>query len=360
MEPVLVYRIGSLGDTLVSVPALRATRAAFPGARITLLCDRQVGQSYVLASDLLKDSGLVDDVILYPIDHSWRGRLLRPVAMAGLFINLRRRRFGALVYLAPSNRPPESIARDRRFFGAAGIPRLIGFRGFPVWPEARPAEGFGAVAHEIDNLLARLGAEGLEVPARGDADPRLPASERARASFDAWRAGLADDGGRRWISIGPGAKQPANLWPIERYEEVVRALVSRYDVWPVVFGGPHDLEDARRIVAACGRGHIGAGALAPPAAIHAMARCALHVGNDTGTMHMAAAAGIRCVGIYSSRNLPGLWWPYGRGHRVLRTPIECENCELQACVDRGMACILAITPARAIAACGEILGDALS
>jgi ADP-heptose:LPS heptosyltransferase len=87
----------------------------------------------------------------------------------------------------------------------------------------------------------------------------------------------------------------------------------------------------------------------------ALSECALHVGNDTGTIHMAAAAGVPCVGVYSSRNLPGLWFPYGAGHRVLRTPIACENCELFECLEHKMQCILAITPAQVIAACADIL-----
>lgn len=358
MDSVLVYRIGSLGDTLVAVPALRAVRAHFPGARVTLLCDRQVGRSYVLASDLLHGSGLVDEFVYYPVDPSLVGRVLRPARMSRLLLDLRRRRFGAVVYLAGSNRPAASIERDRRFFRSAGIPRLIGFDGFPAFPESRPIEGFAEVPQETDLLLARLAHDGVAVPPAGQADPRLPIGPEAREEFERWKEHLAPDGGRTWISMSPGTKQAVNRWPLARYEETLRALVARRDVWPVVFGGPEDVDDARRLVSACGRGHVAAGALSLAAAIRAMGACAFHLGNDTGTMHMAASAGIRCVGVYASRNLPGLWFPYGSGHRVLRTPIDCENCQLFECIDRKMACILAITPSRVIEACEEILETA--
>jgi heptosyltransferase-3 len=354
-KSVLVFRIGSLGDTLVAVPALRAIRAHFPSARITLLCDRQVGRSYVLAPDLLRDTGLVDDFVDYPFDPSTSGRLLRPLRMGRLLLAIRRRRFDALAYLAPSNRPAGSVARDRRFFRATGIARMLGFGGFPVFPMIRPGGGFPEVPREADQLLARLASDGIAVPDPGGADPRLPVGERGRGELARWLASQPPDGGRRWISASPGCKQPVNRWPLDRYEDVLRALISRHDVWPVVFGGPEDAEDARRIVRACGRGYVAAGALTLGASILAMGRCALHVGNDTGTIHMAAAAGTRCVGIYSSRNLPGLWFPYGRDHRILRTPIECENCELFACVERRMACLLAIPAARVIEACDDVL-----
>lgn len=358
---VLVFRIGSLGDTLVAVPALRATRAHFHPARMTLLCDRQVGRSYVLASDLLDATGLVDDFLHYPFDPSAYGRLLQPARMARLLLAIRRRRFDALVYLAPSNRPARSIARDRAFFRAAGIERQIGFEGFPNFPAARPAGGYPEVAREADQLLARLAADGVAVPEPGHADPLVPVGPGARAEFEKWLGAQSPDGGRRWISTSPGCKQPVNRWPIERYEEVLRSLTSRHDLWPVVFGGPEDADDAHRLVRACGRGHVAAGRLSLGASIVAMGRCTLHVGNDTGTMHMAAAAGTTCVGIYSSRNVPGLWFPYGPRHRVLRTPIDCENCELFRCVERRMACLLAVPAARVIEACDEVLaasGDA--
>lgn len=350
---VLVFRAGSIGDTLVAVPALRAVRAHFHSAHITLLCDRQIGRSYVLASDLLADSGLVDSFIEYPFDRS-SGRATQLFRMARLLLELRRRRFDALVYLAPSNRAA-TAGRDRQFFAAAGIRDLYGFDGFLTVPANRPATGFAEVPREADLLLARLAKSQIGVPAPGSADPRLPTGQKSENEFALWRRSLDPDGGRRLIGVGPGCNQPVNRWPLERYTEVVKTLIDRHDVWPVIFGGAEDAEDARQIVAAAGRGHIAAGALTIGATICAMRSCVLHVGNDTGTMHMAAAAGIRCVGIYSSRNLPGLWFPYGREHLILRTPITCENCELVECVDRGMACLLAITTEQVIDACSRML-----
>ena len=71
---ILVFRIGSLGDTLVSVPSFWAIRQNFPGAKVTLLCDQQVGRRYVLAADVLRGSGTVDDFMLYPVGEDPRFR----------------------------------------------------------------------------------------------------------------------------------------------------------------------------------------------------------------------------------------------------------------------------------------------
>jgi ADP-heptose:LPS heptosyltransferase len=60
-------------------------------------------------------------------------------------------------------------------------------------------------------------------------------------------------------------------------------------------------------------------------------------------MHLAAAVGTRCVAIFSSQNLPGEWFPYGTGHKVIYRDIECKGCRLVVCEARQKACIRSIT-----------------
>ena len=100
---------------------------------------------------------------------------------------------------------------------------------------------------------------------------------------------------------------------------------------------------------------MAAGALGIRQSLAALRRCRLYVGNDTGTMHLAVAAGTRCVAIFSARDRPGLWEPYGSGHRVLRRKIECEGCELMECTEKGNACTLAIGVDEVVSACRSIL-----
>jgi ADP-heptose:LPS heptosyltransferase len=153
---------------------------------------------------------------------------------------------------------------------------------------------------------------------------------------------------------------PSKLWPEERFREVLDQLIARFDVWPVVFGGPEDRDAGNRLVAAWGRGFVAAGALGLRPSASALARCVLHVGNDTGTTHMAAAVGVPCVAVYSSRSKPGVWYPYGQGHRIHRTPIDCEGCELITCVDREMECILRIDAQAVTRSCIEVLDRRLT
>ena len=87
----------------------------------------------------------------------------------------------------------------------------------------------------------------------------------------------------------------------------------------------------------------------------ALKDCALYVGNDTGTMHLAAAAGTACVALFSARDWPGAWYPYGVPQRVFRTALECEGCYLVACAERGNECLTRIGVGEVIDGCTDLL-----
>jgi len=335
---ILVFRIGQLGDTLVAVPALHALRAHFPCAHVTLLCDRHPGRGYRIADEVLAGSGLVDGFESYPVGARGPGK----IRMALLLARLRRRRFDLLAYLAPSTRPPERVRRDLAYFRWAGIERTVGGEGFDLRPPTQPGAGLPELPREADLLLARLARSGVAVPAPGKGNCRIALGDAEREEVEDWLPEYPQDLGRPWIGVGPGSKMPSKVWPVERYAEVVERLIRRFDVWPVVFGGPEDRATGARLLLRWKRGYNAAGHLGVRAAAAALARCRLYVGNDTGTMHLAVAAGTRCVALFSSRDHPGLWEPYGEGHVVLRTRIDCEGCMLERCEARALACLLAI------------------
>jgi ADP-heptose:LPS heptosyltransferase len=90
----------------------------------------------------------------------------------------------------------------------------------------------------------------------------------------------------------------------------------------------------------------------------ALKRCLLYIGNDTGTMHLAASLKVRCVAIFSARDLPGRWQPLGKHHIVLRKQVPCEGCMLVTCVEHGLACLAQIGIDEVEAAATRVLDDA--
>ena len=339
---ILIFRIGQLGDTIVALPAMWAIRKHFPEASLTLLCDRHPRKNHVLAAELLEGVGIFDRVESYAVDDSPAGQALRPWRMLGLLWKLRRQHFDLLVYLAPSIRTATHVARDRKFFSAAGIKQFIGMKGFPDLPRKAPGQPLGATPAEADLLLARLAADGVTVPAAGKGSLDLCLGAAEAAEVEAWLAKLSNDRDSPWIGVGPGSKMPAKRWPEERFRFVVAKLIERFNLWPVIFGGPEDAELGDRLLCAWGRGYNAAGVLSLRGAAAALARCGMFLGNDTGTMHLAAAAGVQCVAVFSARHAPGAWNPYGKSHRVFQSQIECEGCLLVECVEKKNECLARI------------------
>jgi ADP-heptose:LPS heptosyltransferase len=350
---ILIYRIGQLGDILASLPALWAVRHAYPDAHLTYLASAHPGSGFVEAQAVLPAEGLIDSWLTYSVEDIGGAR--------GLFRFwrlLRSQKFDLLVYLSPRLRPRRSIWRDVLFFRSAGIRRMVGHKGFPPLPRRKPGKPLPAAEHEVDHLLGRLAHSQIPVPPPGQREIHLDLTAKEKQIADDWLhahvPGYPD--GVALVGIGPGSKWPSKIWPEERFAALGRALWEQLALFPIVFGGPGDSPLASRLLKQWGHGASAAGELAVRPAAAALARCRLFVGNDTGTMHLAAAVRTPCVGIFAALDWPGRWYPNGPGHIVLRRAVSCEGCLLSVCSTEGMRCLKEIYVEDVFEACRKILG----
>jgi heptosyltransferase III len=343
---ILVFRIGELGDTLIALPALRAIRESFPAAHISFLSNIDAEAEHVNPHQILPQ-GLIDDWVSYPMRNG-RSSFKDQVA---LLRSLRRRHYDVLVYLAPRLRSRQRARRDVLFFRLAGIPRMIGAQGFASLPRGTNGS-LPNVAHEADHLLYRLSLDGIMVPGRVAAQFDLALTENETAAAEVWlKRHVSGLGDRVLVGIGPGSKWPSKVWPEERFAELGSRLVESERAFPVVFGGAEEWALGERLISGWGQGANAAGELSVREAAGALERCDIYVGNDTGTMHLAAAVGTPCVAIMSAQDWPGRWQPYGSGHFVLRRSVPCEGCLLQTCEVQAMRCLKEIGVEEVFNAC---------
>src|SRR5215472_15050983 len=149
---VLVYRLGSLGDTLIALPSFHLIARAFPRAERRLLTNLPVAAKAPPAAAVLEHTGLVHGYMRYTTGTRSVRELLR------LAVAIRRWKPDVLVYLAGA-RGIESARRDAKFFRLAGVPRQV---GVPL------------------TAAAQLTLSGGEAPASPDADLEPEASRLAR------------------------------------------------------------------------------------------------------------------------------------------------------------------------------------
>ena len=105
------------------------------------------------------------------------------------------------------------------------------------------------------------------------------------------------------------------------------------------------------------RSHNFAGVFSVYESAALLERCCGYLGNDTGTMHLAAMVGTPCVGLFSARDYPGQWEPYGQGHTVLRHETDCAGCMLEVCHERDNECLQRISVDEVFGAVRQLLAD---
>jgi len=152
----------------------------------------------------------------------------------------------------------------------------------------------------------------------------------------------------------------AKMWPLDRFAAVGADLLARYpDVRLLVLGGGAQEQQAGEMLTRkwgpCSANLVGLG-IWDTAAI--LERCCLYIGNDTGTMHLAASVGTPCVAIFSARDNPGRWEPVGAGHVVLRRDVPCAGCVLTDCVEHHSICLTSIAVEEVVAAAAARLPTA--
>src|ERR1035438_780293 len=118
-QRVLIFQIGSLGDTAIAMPCYREIARRHPNAERLLLTDFPVGKKMVQAEALLAPCGLIHGSIEYSMP------LRGAKNIASLFRKLRSLQINELYYLMPEKRLLNMV-RHYAFFKACGIGQIHG------------------------------------------------------------------------------------------------------------------------------------------------------------------------------------------------------------------------------------------
>jgi len=231
----LIFRFGQIGDTVAALPSLWMLRKQFPNAKIVLLNEIPIRQTHLPPEMVLPSNGLVNGFEQYPAGASFRNFFTAWLLLS----RLRKEGFSTLVYLVPSARTKRARLRDRIFFRMAGFKNVLATQGFygdlrPKTPDGSPIP----VPKEADALLARLGNDGLPVPA-----PEHVAwicksrMQNAPQQNNGGNRRQVPDLGRTAGGHLCGWKNSSQLWPVERYAEVVRMLMRNTDFSPLSLVG---------------------------------------------------------------------------------------------------------------------------
>lgn len=281
-----VLRPDGIGDIVLTSGMLRELRRQLPATQITFICQAQW-------ASWMRTCPWVDDVVDVVMTS---GGFREPTRLRELSRFLKRAWPLEL----------EVLIQPGTLHWYAASRALAWFSGAPVricWEDPDSGIDTGSALHthslpfpnhwhETEKCFRMLEAMGLEAEGRR-LDTWWTAADGMRG------AGLARDARRehcRLVAIGLGASEPPKRWPPERYLDVIRDISAQRDVAFLVFGG-RDVAGSCRWLSAQAPGVVtyAGDKLSLGVIWAAIAQCDLYLGNDSGPMHMAAAARIPVV-----------------------------------------------------------------
>ena len=344
---IAVFKMRNIGDVLMITPALRALREAFPGAKITVVVNP--GTEAMLAHN--PD---VDDLLIYPRDAAKEGHPFARLGAELRFLReLRRHQPDLSVSLTEGDR----AAWSSRLSGARYRAGMGRYRRGVYDPRSRfynlPTPPLSNDVHEVEKQFLLLQEAGLVAREKKPGPLCLVVPDDLRR----W-AREQLDAKRPVVHVHPVSRWLWKCWTNEAMAEVIDWLQAERDAQVVVTTGPADRERerAREIVALCRRApvfHDGNLSLGQIAALSAEAD--LFFGVDTAPMHIAAAVGTPVIALFGPTRIVS-WAPWCEQKQVLSQPCACNITRKVACDwDKVRACLAAITPDEAKAACDRML-----
>ena len=326
MKPhVLVVRLDSAGDVLLSGPAVRAVAAG--AAKVSYLC----GPRGRAAAELLPG---VDDLVVYRapwIDPD--PEPVSPPAVAALVDDLAGRGVDQAVILTSWHQSALPTALVLRL---AGVPTIAAvsedYPGSLLDVRHRVDDD----VHEVLRALSTVATLGYRLPAGDDGRLRLrplPDDGDALVGLD-----------RPYVVVHPGASVPARAWSAASNAALVDALVEA-GRRVVVTGAPDERDLAAGVAGPPGRPGVrnlaGRTGLAGLAAVLAGAG-AVVVGN-TGPAHLAAAVGTPVVSLFAPTVPSSRWAPWGVPTVLLGDQgIACAGCRARLCPVEGRPCLSSV------------------
>jgi heptosyltransferase-2 len=341
----LVRATNWVGDVVMSLPAVRALRAADPKGRLAVLAREWVAELYRHLPEI--DEVLVDSSKGDGADGTARERLVAEVKERG---------FDRAVILPTSFRTAWTLALAR-------VPERIGYRGELRGALLTKAVGLSLAPgeHQVWKHLRLAAAAGAPHPAAPDVSwpvrDDVRESGRVRLGAAGWKAGPFV--AAHVASFAHAAKR----WDLARFAAVFDELASRRGLPVVLLGSAAEkpVNAAAAALATKARAFDLSGATTLPEALGVLAQARLFVGNDSGLAHLAGAAGTPSVVVFGSTDPEATrpWdGPRGDGKPVrlalVRRRTLCAPCRFAVCpIDH--ACMEGVSPGDVLKAVDFVL-----
>lgn len=289
----------------MSLPALRAIRERFPYAKITVAVGKPGGE-------LVHLSGYANEIIEVDRVSLRDGPTLISIGrIIKLVKDVRKLKFDFVIDLHSyyeTNILGFLSGAQHRLYSRRENRSLDFLANF----KPRPAKE-SEKTHLIDRYLDLLKPLGVQNASR---IPKLRTSPDADSAVEALLKKEKAESGQLLVGLFPGAGHSSRRWPEEHFAELADHLVRNDRVRVVVFAGPEEREIVAQMRPLFPSKTIFFDRLTIPQLVSAQARLTLFISNDTGPVHVAAAAGTPVI-VILDRPDPHCFIPVGDANRAI-------------------------------------------
>ena len=325
-KKILIFRTGSIGDSVCALPAIYSIRKNFPDAEIDILTNS--GGENLISLKYIIDTSLVENIFDY-----WN------LKKKDIWKLLKPKKYDLFIQLPQNGAPLFRQIRDIFIAKALGVKYAFGWQvassGFFPKHQAYLIK----FNNERDRLLKIIENNGLKsygliYPLGIQIVHQLKIEKLLKEN------NITDKG--KNIALIVGAKRPQNRWPIEYFKQVAEYLLNGgFNI--VLVGGNDEYSLAEKIVTNKNVFNL-CGKLKPLETAELLKNCKLTISNDTGPMHLSYAVGTPVRAIFSSRDYPNKWFPPEDGNNIVfrNNNIYCQACFSVECNDN--KCMKEISP----------------
>lgn len=330
---ILIIRLSSLGDVLMTIPAVLAIRNTFREAHISWLVEGSVGQ-------LLSHQSFIDDVIEFPrhniVKSFKKSDPIRGIREIKTFIKrLREINYDIVADF-------HGIIKSAIFSMLARGGRRLGFGKMYAKEKSHLFYGETVTAnneriHKVERnmLIARyLGADG-DVP---------QVSLTVPAHFDAYIDDFFSNAGLTGpvFAVNPFSSSSGiyKRWGAKQYGEIIKNIYDKIGAQVIILWGPGEEKEAEHLRKMGGNKAVLSCPTNVPQLFSLLKRIDMYIGGDTGVMHLAAFVGCPMVAIFGPTDV-NINAPYSKNCTIVRKDLLCSPCKNKKCKNK--KCLTDIT-----------------
>jgi lipopolysaccharide heptosyltransferase II len=348
IKKILIIRLAYLGDVVMTLPVLKPLHEHFQEARISFLTNAS-------AAELLKGNPYLDNVI--PYDAFWfypksRVRALKEYLL--MLKKIREERFDLVLDLRGDIRNIFLVAYLSK--APYRISYEIGGGGHFLSSVAP----FYEVKHKIDfhlDIIRFLGAD----TQTWNWDFYLDPDEIQEMKTILQNAGIGPED--IVVGIHPGGRKPLKMWNPEKFAVLADRIIEEYSAKVIFFGDFKETGLIENVIRRMKHSTIN---LAGETTIRQLAAaircCRLFIGNDSASIHIAAAQKVPVVAIFGPSKSEETR-PYGRGNvvaEIANMPCRSSCDEDQCLFEKRHECMKNISPEKVFDAVASCLSSTLA